>query len=287
MTKRRLKIIALALISGPILGVCTVYFFFPRTTRLQQLATTTSPNTPTASLSNNLQSQPPAEPANAILDELMEPLHEQNRRALLRLQRETQRRQEEAVIASESITETVDYLSTHTRSFKDILVEPMIVSEGFAIRHIESDPRVQKLLSIAINGDPAQKNDLREKLLAYCNYFLTELPDEPRPGTAGFTPSVSSPGNGVTLPYVLAHLAMDGQTLSVFIKMHQRQCAVTQRITKREVPELFESDPDKYIYSPSVYYLSAACDVLLNRFPNDKSLPPISEAERKVLLDAW
>ncbi len=202
--------------------------------------------------------------------------------------------QEAAEAASETVADTVRNIFVKQPVLP---VEISLGSDNFmgCLASMERLPRIRKLLHIAREGAPEEKEKLKACLIEMCNFYTNEAPLLPpvvyneEGGFSGYelSSSVAYPLSAVSYAYLLGLLDERGDTLPLLVKMYQRQQDALYKETQEALKRAGKdpnSRPKEFISNSHSAMLAFACRRFLRTIAGDTAQQSsLTQAQKDVL----
>jgi hypothetical protein len=188
-------------------------------------------------------------------------------------------------VRSETVVETVRNLET---SPELIFITPDEVIAGGKpfFQRLETLPRMAKMLGIARNGTPEERQLLKEQCLKGCERYLKELPGYPPSRYGRFEAPTVVFAATAYLPYVLVELEQSREVMAIAVDMNDRYQDMMRRWPIALGQSADPSESHKWVGSAQVQVWAAVCDRALRRIAEDKQAASrLNPAQRAALED--
>ena len=232
---------------------------------------------------------PPPEPAEQDLPATPEPLTDEDKlwveRAkrqigsqLWRMERDAKEKAKLEAIAQESTEETVYNMLNELWDGEN---RHFLRGTEEYINFVRSQPRVAKLLEVAANGSPEERERLCSLLVQQCECILADLPSAPETEEA-YSPTAMDPFGGSAYPLVLVALDVSPDTLSLLLDLSE---ALQQGHAQLKGMEWTPDTP--YVGSAYGLTLSYACEQAMLHYLDDENLGAGLTAEQAEILSEF
>jgi hypothetical protein len=152
---------------------------------------------------------------------------------------------------------------------------------------LASVPRMAKMLDIAQNGTPEERQLLKKECLEGCQRYLKELPGYPPSRDGRFEAPTVVFAATAYLPYVLVELEQSREVMAIAVDMNDHYQDMMRRWGVALGQSADPSESHKWVGSAQVQVWAAVCDRVLRRIAQDTQAVSGLNAEQRAALEDY
>jgi hypothetical protein len=189
-------------------------------------------------------------------------------------------------VRSETVVETVRNLET---SPELIFITPDEVIAGGKpfFQRLEALPRIAKMLDIARNGTPEERQLLKKECLKGCERYLKDIPGYQPTGYQRLDIPTVIGAASAYLPYVLVELEQSREVMALTVRMNERYQAAMRAFDIALDRYRDPAHPEKWRAGLQVRVWAAVCDRVLRGLIQDEHAVGFLSKEQAAVLERY